>query len=284
MPTLAALKTTTMPSAPPTGSDRLRWPLPAVLAWGLAWGLFILTRPALGGPLAAALALGAGALLAWRQPTALRRVWVAAGFPLSALATGLAGALPAWAWLLPMGVLLLAYPVRAWGDAPVFPTPAGALDGIARRLPLPRGARILDAGCGAGHGLKALHQAWPEARLEGVEWSWPLAVLARWRCPQAQVRRGDMWRAGSWQGLDVVYLFQRPESMQRAWDKACAEMAPGSWLVSLDFAVPDQPPHLCLQPPGARQAVWVYRIPPAAQPGLPSADKPAACPTPLRAV
>ena len=36
---------------------------------------------------------------------------------------GLAAGLDARLWLLPAGLLLLAYPVRAWRDAPLFPTP-----------------------------------------------------------------------------------------------------------------------------------------------------------------
>ena len=60
----------------------------------------------------------------------------------------------------------------------------------------------------------------------------PLA--ARLRCPYARVRRADLWR-GRWSGYDLVYLFQRPESMPRALAKACAEMARGSWVVSLEF-------------------------------------------------
>ena len=65
----------------------------------------------------------------------------------------------------------------------MFPTPTGALDGLAQVLPLPAGARVLDAGCGLGHGLRALHRAWPQALLHGVEWSWVLRwekELTRW--------------------------------------------------------------------------------------------------------
>ena len=55
------------------------------------------------------------------------------------------------------------------------------------------------------------------------------------------MRRGDLWQQ-PWQGCDLVYLFQRPESMARAWDKARAELAPGRFLVSLEFAVPGVAP------------------------------------------
>ncbi len=240
------------------------WPTPALAVWLVAWGSVMGLRPwcaALGWAPAwawgAATALGVGLALALRLASHWRRLFVAAGFPVSALASGLASAVPAWAWLLPLGLLLAAYPLRAWRDAPLFPTPADGLDGLAQQLALPAGARILDAGCGLGHGLLALRRAYPLARIEGVEFSWPLRAAAALRCPWARVRRGDMW-ALDWSGLALVYLFQRPESMSRALAKADAELGAGGWLVSLDFVVPDVPPTAVLRRPGA-QPVWIYR-------------------------
>jgi hypothetical protein len=238
--------------------------MPALLAWLMAWGAVLVLRPLvaeLGWAPAwawgAAAAMGVGPALALRQVSHWRRLFMAAGFPVSALASGLAGAVPAWAWLLPLGALLAAYPLRAWRDAPLFPTPADGLDGLAQALPLPAGARLLDAGCGLGHGLLALRRAYPLACIEGVEFSWPLRAAAALRCPWAQVRRGDMW-TDDWSGLALVYLFQRPESMARALAKADAELGAGGWLVSLDFPVPDVAPTLVLRRPGA-QPVWIYR-------------------------
>jgi hypothetical protein len=214
----------------------------------MAAGMVIGALPALPGL--------AGGLGFWR------RAIVAGGFPLSLAAAGLGAALPAWAWLLPLALLLAAYPVGAWRDAPVFPTPRDALSGIAGHVPLAPGASVLDAGCGLGHGLRALRAAWPQARLAGIEHSGALALAARLRCPWARVERGDMWRA-SWAGHDLVYLFQRPESMVRALAKAQAEMRPGSWLVSLEFPVPGRAADAVLHGPGGRPA-WIYRLAPAA--------------------
>jgi hypothetical protein len=154
---------------------------------------------------------------------------------------------------------LLVYPLNAWRDAPVFPTPHHALRSLAVQAPLPVGARILDAGSGLGDGLKALRHAYPAAQLEGIEQSWPLRLLCALRCPWARVRRGDMW-AAPWGGFALVYLFQRPESMDRAAAKAQAEMAPGAWLVSLEFPVPGVLPSAQLRAPGGR-VVWLYRMP-----------------------
>lgn len=203
-----------------------------------------------------------GVVLAWRCQGLWRQVIAAAGFPLSALALGLGSAWPPWTWLLLLAPLLAAYPVRAWRDAPFFPTPAGALEGLRALVPAP--ARALDAGCGLGHGLAALHQVWPQADLHGVEWSALLARGAAWRCRGARIECGDMW-GHSWAGYDLVYVFQRPESMARVWDKAARELPAHAWLVSLEFAVPGQEPAAFLAETG-RRTVWVYR------PGLGKSD------------
>ena len=239
---------------------QLRWPLPALLAWAAGWiAMTTLARTATLTPgfavVAGLLVAAAPALLA---TTFWRRVIVAAGFPLSLLVTGVAAVLPAWAWLLPLAALALAYPVTAWRDAPVFPTPRDALAGLDRHIELAWPASIHDAGCGLGHGLRALRAVWPQAQISGVEWSWPLTLATKLRCPWARVARADMWR-GSWAGHDLVYLFQRPESMARALAKADAEMRAGSWVVSLEFEAVGRPPHVRMQMPSGRP-IWIYRI------------------------
>jgi hypothetical protein len=247
----------------------LRWPLPALLTWALAWGLAMALRQA-PAPLWAVLLLPTALGLAisfWPRVagTVWRRLWVVGGFPLSVLvlALGQGAALPAWLWLVLLGLLLLAYPVHAWRDAPVFPTPHDALLGLPAQVLLPPGAKVLDAGCGLGDGLIALHAAYPEARLDGTEWSWLWRQVAAWRCPWARVRRGDMW-ADDWAACDLVYLFQRPETMPRALEKARREMRPGTWLVSLEFEGREAdgrpwPAHARLALEGGRP-IWVYRI------------------------
>ena len=209
--------------------------------------------------LAAASALGVGfSLLAG---TWWRRAIVGVGFPLSMALMALSGmaSLPPWTWLLPLGLLLLIYPLNAWRDAPLFPTPAHALRDLAAQAPLKEGALVLDAGCGLGDGLMALREAYPMARLHGLEWSWPLSVVSAWRCPWARIRQGDIWRA-DWRGYDLVYLFQRPESMPRAVTKAQAELKAGAWLASLEFEAIALRAQSSLRCPDGR-TVWMYHAP-----------------------
>ncbi len=187
-----------------------------------------------------------------------RRLAIAAGFPLSLLISG-SVALPAWAWLLPLLLVAIVYPMNAWRDAPLFPTPSSALIGLAERAPLADGARILDSGCGLGDGLIALRAAYPKAILHGVEWSWPLRGLTALRCPWARITQGDMWKT-DWSQYDMVYLFQRPETMPRAVEKARAELRSGCWLVSLEFLAEELKPTAQLNNVDGKP-VWLYRAP-----------------------
>ena len=233
------------------------WPLPAVLAWCVGWLLWRVSVMLGAGPaLALALGCAASALVALTSQGHWRRGIAGLGFPLAAWLAGAAQGLAAAWWLLPLLPLLLIYPLRAWRDAPFFPTPARALHGLPEIVGQP--AQVMDAGCGLGHGLRALGALWPQARLQGVEWSPLLVFGARLLAPKARIRLGDMW-SRSWGPFDLVYVFQRPESMARVWAKARAELKPGTWLVSLEFAVPGVEATAQLAGP-QRRTVWIYRL------------------------
>ena len=240
------------------------WPLPALVAWSGGLAMLIGTTR-LGLPFGLA-------MLAGLVPTLLvvrfaapgwRRLVVLAGLPLSVLLVLGAGAVPAWAWLVAVAVLVVIYPIQSWRDAPWFPTPHDALRDLPAQAPLVAGARVLDAGSGLGDGLIALARAYPHAVRVGVEGGWLLAWASRLRLGRAgqtgaRVVHGDFWRA-EWSGFDLVYLFQRPETMARAWAKASREMRAGAWLVSLEFPVEDlQAAGRAACPDG--RPIWIYRV------------------------
>ena len=241
---------------------RWPWPLPALLAWGAAWLVFHWAqRLAIAPALALFLGTTTGVVFSLAGATLTRKLTMALGFPLSwwLWAGGIGSVSLAWVWLLPLLLFLWIYPPASWRDAPLFPTPPEALYGLRELAPLPLAAHVLDAGCGLGDGLIALEREYPDARLHGIERSTPLRLLCALRCRWAQVAGGDMW-AADWSPYHLVYLFQRPESMPRAMDKAARELRPGAWLVSLDFEARDWVPTYCLQG-GDERPVWVYQVP-----------------------
>jgi len=231
-----------------------------VALWAAAWAGFVTLRLGLQRPPAEAFGIVALLAAVWafrRGGTPARRLIMALGFPLSwLLASGLLPLPPAWVWALLAVGLLALYPWRTWRDAPLFPTPVDALNDLPGQAPLRPGARVLDAGCGLGHGLEALRQAYPLAALSGVESSRPLAWACARRCPWARVERGDLWST-DWSAWDLVYLFQRPETMPRAADKARRELRDDAWLVSLEFPIEDAAPAFRLSAPDGR-ALWGY--------------------------
>ena len=203
-----------------------------------------------------------GVLLSLWGKSWWRKAVIAAGFPVSfALSLPMLGLgdMPAWVWLLPLVLMLLVYPINTWADAPLFPTPSKALRALPQHAPLLAGARVLDAGCGLGHGLLALRQAYPQAQFYGLEWSATLRWLCAVRLPWARISRGDIWLA-DWSGFDMVYLFQRPESMPRAVAKASKELRAGAWMVSLDFEAA-QLRAIASYEASDGKMVWIYRAP-----------------------
>lgn len=241
------------------------WPFPALLVWALCWTLFLGLR-ALDARdwVGLLLATAAGAVMSLLSVRRWRRIFIAVGFPLSVLASGVAGSVPAWGWLLPLVVLFALYPLHTWRDAPMFPTPSGALQGLARRVWLDgENPRVVDAGCGMGDALRELHRQFPQARLEGLEWSWALRIACAWRCRwlrvPARVKRADIWKA-DWTPYAMVYLFQRPESMPRAVRKAMRELRCGAWMASLEFEATELQPTVVHQCADGR-TLWLYQAP-----------------------
>jgi hypothetical protein len=216
-------------------------------------------------PAVIALLCGAviGALPALWSPWPLsgwRRCFIALGFPLSLAASRGCGRFGGLGLAAAAGALVLLYPLNAWRDAPFFPTPRAPCRACSRLAPAATdSARVLEAGCGLGDGLRELHAEYPRARLDGVEWSWPLRTACQWRCGFARITRGDLWKTG-WSAYQLVYLFQRPESMPRAVDKAARELAPGAWLASLEFEAMQLEPDACHACPDGRR-VWLYQQP-----------------------
>lgn len=110
-------------------------------------------------------------------------------------------------------------------------------------LPDGVGVRFVDLGCGLGGTLAYLADARSDGHFYGIE-SAPLPfLLSRLRLMRkdnAEVCFGDIWceHLGKY---DVVYVFLSPEPMPALWEKARAEMRPGSLLISNSFEIPGIP-------------------------------------------
>lgn len=231
-------------------------------AVGLVQGI----HPALWqSPLAAAAIQGLSAALAgrligspwWWLPIHLLFL------PMAVLASALDIA-PGW-YLAGFALLLLVYWRTDQSRVPLYLSNAATAEALLGLLP-PTPCYVVDLGCGNGVLLARLAKARPDCEFVGIEhaplpWLW--ARLAAGRLPNCHIRRGDFWRQPL-APFDLVYAFLSPAPMARLWDKARAEMRPGSLLVSNSFAVPDIEPEAIFQV-ADRRATRLFRYRPVPQ-------------------
>jgi hypothetical protein len=203
-------------------------------------GLAVATALLAGGvplplpALAVLVGVSAAAFAAWWRLPAWWRLINLAFVPLLwlALQAGLDSG-----WFLG-GFLLLALTslgaVRT--RVPLYLSSPRAAEELARRLP--ENGRLCDLGCGLGGPLARVGALRPDARLSGVEAAPLNWLVARLRLRgRADIRLGSLWDADL-SRCDVAYAYLSPAPMSRLWEKACAEMRPGSLFVSNSFAVP----------------------------------------------
>lgn len=143
---------------------------------------------------------------------------------------------------------------------PLYLSSPRAASALAARLP--EHAHLLDLGCGLGGPLARLNALRPDTTLQGVEAAPLNWLIARLRLlGRARIRLGDLWHADL-SRHDVVYAYLSPAPMPRLWEKARAEMRPGSLFISNTFSVPGVEPDEVVELhdfSSARLLIWRMR-------------------------
>lgn len=239
----------------------------ALAAQLLAWLLVAAGCIALGRPLApslslatlqGALAAGIGVLLK------SERWWMAIHLAFSpALVTALRLDLPPAVPLAVLAGLTFVFWTTFRGEVPLFLSSRAVADALLDLLPPHPGLRVIDLGAGTGGLLRRLAQARGDAHFTGIEhapFPWLAARLNARGLANLAIRRADLWRQPL-DGQDVVYVFLSPRVMPRLWQKARADMRPGSLLVSSSFPVPDVAPERVVEVADRRGTrLYCYRM------------------------
>ncbi len=230
---------------------------------GLALAVIGLWPATLDRPLALAAGQGVAAALAAHLLGA-ERWWLPihlAFAPALVAASGLALA-PGW-YLAGFVLLALVYWSTFRSRVPLYLSNAATAEALLALLPRDEGLRVVDLGAGTGALLRRLAAARPDARFLGIEHAplpWLLARLATRGRANCTVARGDFWRHGL-ADCDVAYAFLSPVPMARLWEKARAEMRPGTLLVSNGFPVPAVAPGRLIEVgDGRRTRLYCYRL------------------------
>lgn len=149
------------------------------------------------------------------------------------------------------------------GEVPLFLSSRAVADALLELLAQRGGLRVTDLGAGTGGLLRRLAQARPDVLFTGIEHAplpWLMARLNARGLPNLAIRRSNLWREPL-AGEDFVFVFLSPRVMPRLWQKACAEMRPGSLLVSSSFVVPGVEPERVIEVADRRKTrLYCYRM------------------------
>ncbi|WP_340150178.1 class I SAM-dependent methyltransferase [uncultured Sneathiella sp.] len=155
--------------------------------------------------------------------------------------------LPGWVFPVILLLLVLVFWNVAGNRVPLYLTNRRTSDALLKLLPRGKPVHFVDLGSGLGGTLHYLAKAAPDSRFTGLETA-PLPFALSWLRGKLggggnlDFRFRDIFKEDLGQ-YDLVYCFLSPVPMARLYDKARAEMKPGSLFISNSFAVPDQKPH-----------------------------------------
>lgn len=219
------------------------------MAWGgafklfgfcaMQWAIFLMaSNLGLGSSSGFALACAAG--IWYFRPgndnaSPWRKILAAGMFPLSFCAQFISQDIPPWWWAACAVLGVIVFPRLDVLSAPLWRSPRESAMGLHELLADKSSSisKALDAGAGLGDAMAALSLALPNAKVEGMESAWLPWKICRWRFG-ASVHRVDLWKE-SWASYDLVYLFLRPEAMDKAKAKCMSELRAEAWVVCMDF-------------------------------------------------
>jgi len=147
--------------------------------------------------------------------------------------------------------LLLLFWSTFRSQVPFYPSGRPVWDAVAGLLPAGRPLRVIDIGSGLGGAVLHLAAQRPDSTFTGIELA-PLPwLVSRLRAGLSHSRgnfiRGDYTRL-AFADYDVIFAYLSPAAMTALWQKAAAEMRPGSLLLSYEFPIRGVAPDFQVQP------------------------------------
>lgn len=191
----------------------------------------------------------AALLTGWRR---MARWWIAIQlfFPSALLVTS-ALQLPPALYLLAFLIMLVVYWSTFRTQVPYYPCGSSVWKAVSALLPTDRAVQVIDIGSGLGGLVLSLARCRADSTISGIEVA-PLPwLVSRMRSALAGSRArfmiGDYERLDLAQ-FDVVFAYLSPAAMPALWQKAQREMRPGTLLLSYEFLIPGEVPHLTVLP------------------------------------
>ena len=171
--------------------------------------------------------------------------------------------LPSWLFLAVFLFMLVLFWSTFRSQVPFYPSGLSAWNAVAQCLPADRPIRFMDIGSGLGGAVLELSRRRPDSDFTGIEIAplpWAVsrvrAALAGNRC---RFVRGDYLRL-DFADYDVIFAYLSPAAMLALWQKASAEMRPGTLLLSYEFHIPGTQPDIVMQPEEGGRVLHGWRM------------------------
>jgi hypothetical protein len=188
-------------------------------------------------------------------------IWIGFCFPAALTLALNAGDLPAWPFGVAFVALYLFFSNTARERVPLYLSNKRTADALLSLMQQRGGTRFIDLGSGLGGVVRALDGEGRIARgVETAPMVWLISAALSRLTGRGRILRQDIWSTNLAQE-DLVYAFLSTEPMPALYDKAKAEMKPGSLLVSNSFPVPGVEPDEVWELPDRRKTkLYLYKM------------------------
>lgn len=182
--------------------------------------------------------------------------------------------MPTWIWIfmISAGSLFALKMIYVLCTALALPVTQGALYVSTSRtriaafieaVPMKAGQLLVDLGCGDG---RVLRQARKHCKVRAIGFEVNLLAYLKARVLSAglkgvEVRRQNFW-SQNLSAADVVFFYLYPDVLKKLSAKLKAELKPGAFIVSCNFALPGFNAIRVLRPAGAlhHDPLYVYKV------------------------
>ena len=155
--------------------------------------------------------------------------------------------IPVWVYPVMLLVLAAVFWNVLFNQVPLYLSNDKTAQKLVTLLPKDKPVKFVDLGSGLANTLRDLAAGRPAADFYGFETAPGPYLLSRLLTALKTQRNVHLQFKNIWKvplgDYDVVYCFLSPVPMPRLYEKAKAEMKPGSLFVSNSFMVPGVKPH-----------------------------------------
>jgi hypothetical protein len=183
-------------------------------------------------------------------------------FPI-AIVVFLAFRIPPSYFLIGFFFLLVLYWSTYRTQVPYYPSRSSLFPFVLDLLPAEESIRFIDIGSGLGGLVLNLAKARGDCRFSGVEIAplpWCISYLRARLMRSKALFLLQNYLSLNLQAYDFVFAYLSPAAMPALWQKAKAEMRPGTMLLSYEFTIPGLEPDLCINTGDNAPILYAWRI------------------------